>query len=165
MKKSRTAKKKTAKKVVAKKAARKAIKKTVKKAAKKMVKKAPKKAVKKVAKKVVKKTPRPVAVSETKAVPPVKRVDYPAVCEFLEGYMHQDFAQVHGSADAAARAFVADANADERAALLKEWRALLKATAALPADRIGDLFTHQLGGMWSPVSREEVEALLTALTA
>ena len=42
----------------------------------------------------------------------LRREAFPALRAFLRGYLHQDYAAVHGSMRAAADAFRADASAD-----------------------------------------------------
>jgi len=100
-----------------------------------------------------------------KSVGAVRRADYPALCDFLDGYLHQDFNAVHGNVAGAAMAFVDDANATEQSALQRELRTFLDVTAGMSADRVGDLITHELGGAWSPQSRIEIENLLAVLSA
>ena len=100
-----------------------------------------------------------------KPVGAVRRADYPALCDFLDGYLHQDFTVVHGNVAGAAMAYVDDANTTELAALEKELHRFLEVTAGMSADRVGDLITHELGGAWSPQSRIEIENLLAVLSA
>jgi len=106
------------------------------------------------------KAPRPPANSA-----PVRRSDFPALCDFLDGYLHQDFVVEHGTVAGAGAAFLRDANAAERKDLVRELRAFMTATAGLPIERVGDLVTHELGGSWLPASREALDALLAVFTA
>ena len=115
------------------------------------------------AKKVAPKAPN--APKSAALVAPVRRSGYPALCDFLDGYLHQDFVVEHRTVAGAGAAFLRDANAAERKDLVRELRAFMTATAGLPIGRVGDLVTHELGGSWLPASREELDALLSVFTA
>ena len=61
-------------------------------------------------------------MSKTRRMLPVDR--WPSVAAFFRGYLHQDAGDQHHSVEAAFTSFWDDANADERLAFAKEWRAL-----------------------------------------
>jgi hypothetical protein len=94
----------------------------------------------------------------------VKADDFPALSDFLAGYLHEDFAQEHGTPDAAVRAFAADASGDEMervrgdaarfAATIKDWP---WSDARLALQR--------LGAAWAPRSRAALDAWLTMLAS
>lgn len=90
----------------------------------------------------------------------VKAEDFPALRDFLAGYLHEDFMQEHGTPDAAARAFAADASADEMDQVRRD--------AARFAAMIQDwpwsdarLALQRLGAGWAPRSRAALDAWLT----
>ena len=95
----------------------------------------------------------------------VSRAAFPALTGFLQGYLHEDYAELHGSARGAVAAFCAEATSAERRALAKELAALLEVTAALPLSELRRVVTSELGGAWTPGSRDEITGLLTDVTA
>lgn len=50
--------------------------------------------------------------------------DYPALGQFLRGYLHQDMRDEHGSVENAAKDFWHAADVDERVAVAEEWKRL-----------------------------------------
>jgi hypothetical protein len=90
------------------------------------------------------------------------REAFPALREFLRGYLHQDFEAVHGSLRAAADAFRADASPAERTQLTRELESLAALVADLPARPLRQ-FIEDLGSGWMPKSREEIQELLAAI--
>ncbi len=87
---------------------------------------------------------------------------FPALSAFFGGYLHQDLVPVHGSAGAAAQAFVQDAGDDARDAVRQE---LIRLIALVRGRNHGVLrrAMRSLGAAWSPSSVAEVEALLEQL--
>jgi hypothetical protein len=88
---------------------------------------------------------------------------FPALRAFLRGYLHQDFAAVHGSVRAAAAAFLADASADERDQLVRELEALVETVGKQKTRSVRGFITDGLGSGWMPASREEILELLEAI--
>jgi hypothetical protein len=84
---------------------------------------------------------------------------YPELRRVFEGYLHEDFAQEHGTASAAIAAFSADAGTAERRRFRDEGRRFLAATSALDFAMVQNL-VNRLGSRWIPASREELEAVL-----
>ncbi len=58
------------------------------------------------------------------AAPAIAAADYPAVRDFLRGYLNQDFEDEYGTIDGATKAFRDDASPQEIQELAKEWNAL-----------------------------------------
>jgi hypothetical protein len=81
---------------------------------------------------------------------------------FFRGYLHQDVHLVHGSAVAAAAAFVRDANAGERDALVAEWSRFAVLLADLPLTAVREAFRF-LGAAWEPATAEDVRDLSRAI--
>jgi len=94
----------------------------------------------------------------------ITRERYPALTEFLSGYLHQDFVAEHGTPAAAYQAFLADASPVEIRNLQQESRALLTATrgASWPATR--DAFLALNPG-WHPPSQAVLERFLKTVAA
>lgn len=88
----------------------------------------------------------------------VKPEDFPALAQFLGGYLHQDFLLEHGSAPAAARSFRADASPEEASAVDNELARLLELTERWTVTQIRR-FLKSLGAAWLPSSRADLEAL------
>ena len=88
---------------------------------------------------------------------------FPALRAFLRGYLHQDFATVHGSVRAAAEAFLADASADERDQLVRELESLATLVAGHKARALRGFIGDEMGGGWMPKSKAEILELLEAI--
>ena len=93
----------------------------------------------------------------------LRREAFPALRAFLRGYLHQDYAAVHGSVRAAADAFRADASADERDQLVRELESLAEIVTATRTRALRGFISEEMGGGWLPKSREEILELLDAL--
>ena len=87
----------------------------------------------------------------------LRRQAFPAFAAFVRGYLHEDFAEVHGSVSAAAAAFCADASPDERQALAQELSNLVTITATRPLSEFQRFVQSELGGAWNPDSKAELE--------
>ncbi|MEO7271021.1 MAG: contact-dependent growth inhibition system immunity protein [Vicinamibacterales bacterium] len=98
------------------------------------------------------------AVTAGKGSPKVKPEDFPALAQFLGGYLHQDFVLDHGSAPAAARSFRHDASPEEARAVDDELDRLLALTERWTVTQIRR-FLKSLGAAWLPSTRAELEAL------
>ena len=86
--------------------------------------------------------------------------DFPMLREVFAGYLHEDFAAEHGSAEAALRAFHDDASAGERRRFAKEARLFLAHTATLSLeDTVA--FAARLGSRWTPPTRDALVRVLT----
>ncbi|MGB7219481.1 MAG: contact-dependent growth inhibition system immunity protein [Vicinamibacterales bacterium] len=90
---------------------------------------------------------------------PLRPADFAALASFLKGYLHEDFREVHGSVRAAAAAFCADANLDERRQLARELATLARIGANRPVRDLRRFITRDLGSRWEPASRSEISTL------
>lgn len=86
------------------------------------------------------------------------RSDYPALRQFLAGYLHQDFVVEHRTASRALDAFAGDANQTERRALERDVARFLAATEGRPWAEVQREFAR-LGGAWTPRTRTALMAL------
>lgn len=83
---------------------------------------------------------------------------FPALEAFFLGYLHEDLAVVHGDAQSAMEAFVAEADMEDLILLAREWRALGMSTAGLTDDdRLA--YLQRLGMAWEPSSWLDALAL------
>ena len=94
---------------------------------------------------------------------PLRAKDFPALCEFLAGYLHQDFTAEHGSPEAAARAFRANAEESQSKTVAAELNRFLERCGDLPFEQTRDLFTETLGSAWRPSHPAALRHLLSAL--
>jgi hypothetical protein len=88
---------------------------------------------------------------------------FPALKAFLKGYLHQDYAVVHGSVRAAAEAFRADASPDERDQLVRELESLSEIVTGHKGRALRGFMGGEMGSGWIPKSREEILELLEAI--
>lgn len=90
--------------------------------------------------------------------------EFPALTEFLSGYLHQDFVLDHKTPNGARDAFLKDANASERAAVAEEFERFLATADTLSwADVRSGL--SELGGAWRPKSRAELTDFISGFKA
>lgn len=97
--------------------------------------------------------------------PAAARIDatrYPALADFLAGYLHQDFAVEHRTALVAADAFKRDATPQERRQLRDQARRFATATADWPLARVREALAT-LGSAWHPRDGAAVRRLLNRL--
>ncbi len=78
--------------------------------------------------------------------------NYPALSQFLAGYLHEDFVLDHKTPEGARDAFRKDANAKERAAVRKDLERFLAEGDAAAWSAVRSDF-GALGGAWAPKSR------------
>jgi hypothetical protein len=95
----------------------------------------------------------------------LRGTDFPVLTSFARGYLHEDFPEAHGSAVAAAAAFSADANPEERRQLVQELEALARIAEGRSVRELRRFMTRDLGSRWEPKSRDEIVELLDAVRA
>jgi len=88
---------------------------------------------------------------------------FPMIRALLRGYLHEDYAAEHGSAEGAVRAFCKDASPQEMEKLTEEWRRLSVNTASWTVADIGSLLTKDFGGAWRPDSKQELARLFQVI--
>jgi len=91
--------------------------------------------------------------------PRARASTYPQIEAFFGGYLHQDFVEEHGDLAGAVAAFARDANAQERRALAREWRAFRQdqrraTTLAATRSAVG-----RLGAAWAPRRKADLAEL------
>jgi contact-dependent growth inhibition (CDI) system CdiI-like immunity protein len=85
--------------------------------------------------------------------------DFPELRRVLAAYLHEDFAEVHGTPAAALRAFHDDASVAERKRFAEEAGRFLDGTSDLSLDEVRTLLAR-LGSKWVPPSKEALRRLL-----
>lgn len=83
---------------------------------------------------------------------------FPRLAAFASGYLHQDFTLEHVTPEDALRAFMTDANDEERASLHAELERFHEAATAATWADAREAF-EALGGAWRPRSRAALESL------
>ena len=83
----------------------------------------------------------------------LKATAFPELRRVFTGYLHEDFAEEHGTPENALAAFYADANAAERRRFTHETEQLLALTASVAFAEVQVLIEH-LGSRWIPASRD-----------
>jgi len=98
----------------------------------------------------------------TRSARTISADDFPALRDFLAGYLHEDFAAEHGSPEGAVRAFARDADEGELQTLQDESRRFAERVNEWPwADARRAL--RSLGGAWAPGSRAALTSLLSEI--
>lgn len=107
-------------------------------------------------------TPQKRHGSRSPSSDPLNPAHFPLFAEFVRGYLHQDVVPEYGNAIAAAKAYLADLNVKDLAALAKEATALRH---ALADKTIAALNTElrSLGSQWNFTSTAEFETMLAIL--
>jgi hypothetical protein len=102
-----------------------------------------------------KKSPGPSPAASSKISP----ADFPALRQFLRGYLHQDWKAEHDSPAQAAQQFCEDASPPECGAVAREWEAFRKQTKNLSLPAISGILSAQLGAAWDPQDPGQLEAI------
>ena len=94
-------------------------------------------------------------MGETQAFDPAA---YPALRDFLPGYLHQDFRDEFGSAMGAVKVFLSEASGDEILQVKEEWQLLRNAFLGRPLKDLQDAL-RKLGSGWMPEHEMEVQGV------
>jgi hypothetical protein len=84
---------------------------------------------------------------------------FPALRQFLRGYLHQDWQDEYETPAEAAEQFCDDAEGEERQRVALEWIAFREQTKNLSLPATASLLSSQLGSSWHLQSPEELEAI------
>ncbi len=84
---------------------------------------------------------------------------FPALRQFLRGYLHQDWQEEHATPAEAAEQFCEDATGEERRAVASEWEAFRQQTKNLSLPAIAALLGSQLGAAWSPKTSDQLDSI------
>jgi len=80
---------------------------------------------------------------------PISATQFPALRDFLRGYLHQDMKDEYGSVPDAVRAFCKDAGPDTFKAVSVEWSRFSALTAEMTLEQINQILTGPLGGSFA----------------
>jgi len=89
----------------------------------------------------------------------ISAANFPALRQFLRGYLHEDWQEEHNSPAEAAQQFCEDASPEERRDLAREWEAFRQGTENLSLPAISVLLSSQLGAAWNPKTSDQLEAV------
>ncbi len=92
----------------------------------------------------------------------ISAADFPALRQFLRGYLHEDWMEEYASPTEAVRQFLEDADAQERQQLAHEWQKFRERTKAEPLAAVGKILSDKLGGSWRPRTSDELEEVSVA---
>jgi hypothetical protein len=95
----------------------------------------------------------------TPTSPQISAATFPALRQFLRGYLHQDWKEEYDSPADAAQQFCEDADPQERQQVASEWLAFCEQTKNLSLPAISGLLSDKLGAAWRARSLEDFEAI------
>jgi len=75
-----------------------------------------------------------------------RRAEFPALQEFLRGYLHQDMREEYASVASAAKHFWMEADEEQRKAIHEEWARLLSQFKDRPLAELNRTLATELGG-------------------
>ena len=90
---------------------------------------------------------------------PVSAGTFPALRQFLRGYLHEDWREDHDTPAEAAQQFCQDASSEERQDVAREWEEFRQRTKNLSLPAISALLSKQLGAAWRPETWDQIEAI------
>jgi hypothetical protein len=93
----------------------------------------------------------------------VSAADFPALRQFLRGYLHEDWREEYDSAADAARQFAEDADACELRQVAEEWQRFREHTKNWSLAAINDVLSGTLGGSWRVTDPSELDAVSLVL--
>jgi hypothetical protein len=91
------------------------------------------------------------------------RADTETLTPFVRAYLHEDHVVEYGNPINAAKAFAADASADERARVAAALDRLADAATGRSVVALRRFITHELHGAWRPALPVEIRALATTI--
>jgi hypothetical protein len=100
---------------------------------------------------------------DDREAPGISSADFPALRDFLRGYFHEDVVHEYGSAEAAARQFCEDADAQQRKAVVQDGVRLLDKMKKDPWAATNAALTSKLGSAYSFESLSEFERILVVV--
>jgi hypothetical protein len=89
--------------------------------------------------------------------------NYPALREYLPGYLHEDFQEAWGTAAEAMEAFLIEASEEEIQQVREEWKRLRAHFAGRPLLELQAALVR-LGIAWRPATEEELRVMDEILT-
>ena len=91
--------------------------------------------------------------------PEISAASFPALHQFLRGYLHQDWQDEYDSPAEAAQQFCEDTDGDDRHQVADEWIAFRQHTKNLSYPAIATLLSDKLGSSWHLKSPDDLEAI------
>lgn len=88
--------------------------------------------------------------------------NWPALRQFVRGYLHEDWKQEHGTFERVVRQFCSDAGEEERRRVLAEWLQFIAANKDLSAETIGRQL-REMGSAWQPAGLSDITQVTEAL--
>ena len=91
--------------------------------------------------------------------PQISETAFPALRQFLRGYLHEDWKEEYDSPADAAQQFCEDADPQERQLVAGEWIAFCQQTKNLSLPVISGLLSGKLGAAWNAQSAADLQAI------
>jgi hypothetical protein len=89
--------------------------------------------------------------------------EYPALRQFIHGYLHEDYVDEYGSAEDAASEFWQDADPEEREQVAAEWQRFLKDTSGASIAAVRRVLSEKFGSGWHFDEKEELDRVSAVL--
>jgi CdiI immunity protein len=99
------------------------------------------------------------AAKSTPESPQISALGFPALREFLRGYLHEDWQEEYDSPAKAAQQFCTDASPQERQDVAREWSDFRSRTKNLSLPVVSGLLNDKLGASWTAKSTDDLEAI------
>ena len=91
----------------------------------------------------------------------IAAASFPALRQFLRGYLHEDWMEDYETPAEAARQFCEDADPGERSQVAREWLQFYDRVQGQPLPTINRLLKEKLGSVWNVQDTEEMDAIST----
>lgn len=91
--------------------------------------------------------------------PQISAATFPALRQFLRGYLHEDWQDEYDSPAKAAQQFCDDASPEECRNLAQEWDAFRQQVKNLSLPAVSGLLSTHLGSAWSPKTLDDLEGI------
>jgi hypothetical protein len=89
----------------------------------------------------------------------ISAVEFPALRQFLRGYLHEDWREENETAADAARQFMEDADASEKRQVASEWQTFRERTKGASLEVINRILGQTFGAAWRVLDPAELEAV------
>jgi hypothetical protein len=96
---------------------------------------------------------KPAAAGEISAA------EFPALRQFLRGYLHEDWREENETAADAARQFLEDADATERQHVANEWQKFRERTKGASLEVMNRILDQTFGAGWRVLDPVELDAV------
>jgi glucokinase len=89
----------------------------------------------------------------------ISAAEFPALRQFLRGYLHEDWREENDTAADAARQFMEDADATERQQVASEWQKFRERTKGASLEVMNRFLNQTFGAAWRVLDPAELDAV------